>query len=203
MVENIPDKRAAIMKAALILFTQRGFHGTPTAMISEAAGVSTGILFRYFKTKNDLINSVYFSVKGRMATATSEGVEEEKGIRGKARRIWGNSIRWGVENPEEFLFIEQFYSSPFITDVTQEEALKNFAFLNFLIDDGIKRGVFKQSERGLVLEMLYGANVAVVKSIIQQGAVKDMDEWIGRSFDIVWTGISGHQASEASVKQYD
>jgi AcrR family transcriptional regulator len=188
---QLPDKKDAIMKAALILFTQRGFHGTPTAMISKAAGVSTGILFRYFKTKNDLINSVYFSAKARLALALDEGCEEEKGVRNKAKRIWGNSIRWGIENPEEFLFIQQFYSSPFISDITQEEAEKNFSFPNFVIDDGIKRGVIKQTERSLVLEMLFGANAAVVRSIIADCSYKDIDELINRSFDIAWEGISG------------
>ncbi len=128
MAEDITDKRAAIMKAALILFTQRGFHGTPTSMISESAGVSTGTLFRCFETKNDLINSVYFSAKERMALATCAGCDQEKDYRDKIKRIWGNLIRWGVENPYEFLFIEQFSSSPFITDVTQEQVQKNFTF---------------------------------------------------------------------------
>lgn len=191
MAEDVLDKKAAIMKAALVLFTQRGFHGTPTAMISESAGVSTGILFRYFKTKNDLINSVYFSAKERMSQALGEGCEGEKGVCNKARRIWGNSIRWGMENPEEFLFIQQFHSSPFISDITQQEAEKNFTFLNFVIDDGIKRGMIKQTERSLVLEMLFSANAAVVRSIIQAGSIKDIDELINRSFDIVWDGLSG------------
>ena len=33
------DKRDAILKTALALFTERGFYGTPTSMISREAGV--------------------------------------------------------------------------------------------------------------------------------------------------------------------
>jgi AcrR family transcriptional regulator len=190
MAEDITDKKAAIMKAALILFTQRGFHGTPTSMISESAGVSTGTLFRSFETKNDLINSVYFSAKERMGQATYAGCEQEKDIRNKIKRIWGNTIRWGVENPYEFMFIEQFSSSPFITDVTQEQALKNFSFLFEVLDDGIRAGTLKNLDRGLALEMLYSANVAVVKKLIRSGDTKDLDETIYRSFGIVWDGIA-------------
>lgn len=190
MAEDIPDKRAAIMKAALILFTQRGFHGTPTSMISESAGVSTGILFRYFETKNDLINSVYFAAKERMGRATYDGCEAEKSVRNKIKRIWGNAIRWGVENPYEFIFIEQFSSSPFITDVTQEQALKNFAFLFEVLNEGIRTRTLKNQDRGLALDMLYYANAAVVRKILQNGDTKDIDEFIDKSFDIVWGGIS-------------
>jgi len=65
MDQQVKDKRTAIMDAALKLFTERGFHGTSTAQISEDAGVATGTLFNYFPTKGDLINSLYFEVKGR------------------------------------------------------------------------------------------------------------------------------------------
>jgi AcrR family transcriptional regulator len=190
MAEDVNDKRAAIMKAALILFTQRGFHGTPTAMISDSAGVSTGTLFRCFETKNDLINSVYFSAKERMALATCAGCDKEKDYRGKIKRIWSNLIRWGVENPYEFLFIEQFSTSPFITDVTQEQLQKNYLFLFDVLDEGVKTGLLKSQDRMLVLEMLYSANVAVVKKLIKSGDTKDLDMTIDRSFDFVWGGIA-------------
>jgi AcrR family transcriptional regulator len=190
MAEDVNDKRAAIMKAALILFTQRGFHGTPTAMISDSAGVSTGTLFRCFETKNDLINCVYFSAKERMALATCAGCDEEKDYRGKIKRIWGNLIRWGVENPYEFLFIEQFSTSPFITDVTQEQLQKNYLFLFDVLDEGVNTGLLKSQDRMLVLEMLYSANVAVVKKLIKSGDTKDLDMTIDRSFDFVWGGIA-------------
>jgi len=190
MAENIADKKAAIMKAALVLFTQRGFQGTPTSMISESAGVSTGTLFRCFATKKDLINSVYFSAKESMSRATSEGIEKESSIRGKIKCTWGNSIRWGVDHPFELMFIEQFSSSPFITDVTQEEAQKNFGFLFELLDEGIRAKALKNQDRDLAIYMMYSANVAVVKKILNYGAVKDINDIIDRSFDIVWNGIA-------------
>ena len=49
--EQATDKREAILETALVLFTERGFYGTPTAMISREAGVATGTLFFYFKNK--------------------------------------------------------------------------------------------------------------------------------------------------------
>ena len=190
MAEDVSDKRAAIVKSALILFTQRGFHGTPTSMISRGAGVSAGTLFLYFPTKNDLINSVFFGAKERMGLAAREGYEAQKGIRNRVKHIWGNIIRWGVGHPEEFMFIEQFHSSPYISDITQEQAFKNFEFLFDVFNDGVRRGELKTMDRRLAIDMLYHANAAVIRLIIQQEAVKDIDELIDRSFDIVWGGIS-------------
>ena len=57
------DKREQILLAALKLFTEFGFHGTPTSKIAVEAGVSNGTLFHYFKTKEALILALYDYVK--------------------------------------------------------------------------------------------------------------------------------------------
>lgn len=43
--------------AAIELFSQQGFDGTSTAQIAEKAGVSQATIFRYYKTKEDLLNA--------------------------------------------------------------------------------------------------------------------------------------------------
>ena len=54
------DQRKKILKSALKLFVKEGFS-TSTGSITKDAGVSSGILFHYFLTKNDLI--VHLSAK--------------------------------------------------------------------------------------------------------------------------------------------
>jgi AcrR family transcriptional regulator len=75
MKEQVMDKKTAIMGADLKLFTERGFHGTSTAQISKEAGVATGTLFNYFPTKEDLINSLGFKVKGQVSQSMGKETE--------------------------------------------------------------------------------------------------------------------------------
>ena len=93
------DKRQALLRAALLLFTEHGFHGTPTSKIAKEAGVATGTLFNYFKTKEELINQLYLEVKQGLRSRLTEGVAEEQTIRGKVYRMWHNSISWALECP--------------------------------------------------------------------------------------------------------
>ena len=51
------EKEQKILDTSLKLFVERGFHGTSTAEIAKTAGVATGTLFHYFKTKEELIDS--------------------------------------------------------------------------------------------------------------------------------------------------
>ena len=183
------DKRDAIIKAAFKLFTERGFYGTPTSMISKEAGVATGTLFRYFTTKEDLINSAYSVAKSHMAEALKTGISDERTIEDQARRIWGNTIRWGMRNPEEFLFLEQFASSPYISKLTEKEAMSNFGFLGEFFKKGIREGIIKDARWELLAEMIFDSNKAVIKNIVRRGLQGESDELIEESFSILWRGI--------------
>jgi AcrR family transcriptional regulator len=55
---NKEKTRQAILKAALDLFSRRGFQSTTTRDISRKAGIAEGTLFNYFRTKEDL--ALYF-----------------------------------------------------------------------------------------------------------------------------------------------
>jgi TetR/AcrR family transcriptional regulator len=52
------ERRQHLIDAALHLFATNGFRGTTTKAIAQAAGVSEGIIFRYFPTKEDLYTAI-------------------------------------------------------------------------------------------------------------------------------------------------
>src|SRR2546428_10794417 len=54
-----PGKRDSILAAGLDLFSERGFHGTTVPEVAERARVGTGTFYRYFPSKEDLVNALY------------------------------------------------------------------------------------------------------------------------------------------------
>jgi TetR/AcrR family transcriptional regulator, transcriptional repressor of aconitase len=52
------ERRKSIVDAALPLFARKGFAGTTTREIAEAAGVSEGLLFRHFPSKAALYQEI-------------------------------------------------------------------------------------------------------------------------------------------------
>jgi AcrR family transcriptional regulator len=48
------DRRRHLIETAIRLFTEGSYHGTTTAEIARAAGVSEPILYRHFASKRDL-----------------------------------------------------------------------------------------------------------------------------------------------------
>jgi AcrR family transcriptional regulator len=190
MKEQVKDKRTAIMKAALKLFTERGFHGTSTAHISKEAGVATGTLFNYFPTKEDLINNLYFEVKGELSQAMGKDIEAENIFQGKLRKIWSNLVKWGVDNQEEFLFVGQFCSSPYITKFTREEVMKEYVFLHKLVDEGIEAGEIRDFSAELTISMFYQGSRTVVNLILDSDPSQDENKTIEDGFQIIWEGLA-------------
>lgn len=45
------ERRASLLRGALVEFNERGFHGASTRSIAKAAGISSGLLFHYFPSK--------------------------------------------------------------------------------------------------------------------------------------------------------
>ena len=190
MDKQVKDKRTAIMDAALKLFTERGFHGTSTAQISKEAGVATGTLFNYFPTKEDLINSLYFEVKGQLSKSMGKEIEAQGTFQGKLRKIWSNLINWGVDNQEEFLFVGQFCSSPYISKFTREEVMKEYVFLHELVDEGIKAGAIRDFSADLTISMFYQGSRAVVNLFLDSDPSQDKNKIIEAGFQIIWRGLA-------------
>lgn len=52
------ERRLQILRVAVRLFSQRGFRGTTTKEIAQAAGVSEAMVFRHFATKQELYTAI-------------------------------------------------------------------------------------------------------------------------------------------------
>src|SRR5690348_5368633 len=58
------ERREAIIRAVRRVFAERGFHGTTTRALAEAAGVSEALLFKHFPNKEALYSAMQASCIG-------------------------------------------------------------------------------------------------------------------------------------------
>jgi len=54
-----PEKRRAILHAAVKVFAERGYHGCRIADVASQAGVAYGLVYHYFRNKDELLESVF------------------------------------------------------------------------------------------------------------------------------------------------
>src|SRR6187401_1367635 len=64
------DKREAILRAAIDVFAERGYFNAQVADVARAAGVAAGTVYLYFRSKDDLLVSIF---EKTMREAIQEG----------------------------------------------------------------------------------------------------------------------------------
>ena len=118
------DKQSVILQAALELIAEHGFHGAPMALVAKRAGVSAGIIYHYFASKEDLIHALYQRVEGEFKRALVAGNPQALPLAGAFRQIWLNGYHFYRAHPHEARFFEQYKHSPFYhPPATAAEAL--------------------------------------------------------------------------------
>jgi TetR/AcrR family fatty acid metabolism transcriptional regulator len=58
-LEGEPEKRRAILHAAVRVFADKGYHGCRIADVARQAGVAYGLVYHYFRNKEELLESVF------------------------------------------------------------------------------------------------------------------------------------------------
>jgi len=58
-LESEPEKRRAILHAAVRAFAEKGYHGCRIADVAREAGVAYGLVYHYFRDKDELLESVF------------------------------------------------------------------------------------------------------------------------------------------------
>src|SRR5215207_3457998 len=126
------DKQTTILQAALELIAERGFHGAPMSLVAQRAGVSAGIIYHYFASKEALIHALYHQIEADFSRALLSGSPQSLPLAEAFTQIWLNAYRFYRSHPHEARFLEQYKHSPFhqATAVPDEMlADGDFAFL--------------------------------------------------------------------------
>ena len=53
------DKRRQILDAAVRVFARQGFHATRVSDIADEAGVAYGLVYHYFRSKDEVLNELF------------------------------------------------------------------------------------------------------------------------------------------------
>lgn len=70
-------KREEILEAALTAFARKGFSNTRIEDVSEEAGIAKGLVYRYFKNKDELFFALYDQVRKKFHEKIFRGMNEQ------------------------------------------------------------------------------------------------------------------------------
>jgi AcrR family transcriptional regulator len=119
-----PDKREAILAAALRLIARLGLHAAPMSAVAREAGVAAGTLYLYFPSKEAMINALYLELladRDRSMAADAEDARRDGAIgRAGLWAFWHGLARWHLDHADGSSFLLQCKVSTILTDETRQ-----------------------------------------------------------------------------------
>src|SRR4051812_2415842 len=81
------DRRGELLEAAVRVFARKGFHGSRVGDIAEEAGVAHGLLYHYFRSKDEVLETIFRDAWERLATETDRIEASDIALREQLRRF--------------------------------------------------------------------------------------------------------------------
>ena len=185
------DKREEIVRAALELIAENGFHGAPMAMIADKAGVGAGTIYRYFENKEVLINELYRELEQRLFTVLMQGYSQNNPVRERFLHLGTAILRYCIANPLDFRYLEQFHNSPYGV-VHRRDKIFGKADEQDVYRELFEEGVARQVIKGLPLVVLFalafGPLITVARDHILGFVILDED-LITQTIAACWDGL--------------
>jgi AcrR family transcriptional regulator len=94
------DKRRLILDAAVRVFARQGFHTCRVSDIADEAGVAYGLVYHYFSSKEEILDTLFLERWDLMLAAISEADARERSARDKLEAIAGFIVESYRHDPE-------------------------------------------------------------------------------------------------------
>jgi len=185
------DKRGEIIRSALELIAEHGFHGTPMSMIAEKAGVGAGTIYRYFESKDVLIDELHRDLEDKIITALREGYSEEKSVRERFLHLGTALLRFFIDHPLYFRYTEQYHNSPYGASLRRDRMMSRADDPNLFLDvfeEGIVQKVLKDLPIYVLFPLALGPMIFLMRDHTLGHIVLD-DGLIRQLVEACWDGI--------------
>jgi AcrR family transcriptional regulator len=185
------DKRDDIIRAALELIAEFGFHGAPMALIAEKAGVGAGTIYRYFESKDILIIELYRELEDKLLTALREGFPDEKPMRERFLHIGTTLLRYCISHPLYFRYMEQYHNSPYGASLRKDRLINKSGGQNMfktLMEEGTAQQVVKDLPLFVHSALAFGPLISLARDHVL-GLITLDEDLIVKSIEACWDGI--------------
>ena len=185
--ENLPISKSRILSVARMRFETVGYKRTSIAQIAQEAGVAVGTVYRYFKSKEDVLVAVLEQtneawLEKARETARAPGTALERIMRlAEASVVHNrdNALLNAIWNRDT-----EFILAPLLDDLYEWVHKQNLALVAEMIRDGVREGTLRDTDpdKTAYILFLFG------RSLFDQ---KDLpySELVPTMLDIILDGV--------------
>ncbi|HET8566164.1 MAG TPA: TetR/AcrR family transcriptional regulator [Solirubrobacterales bacterium] len=154
------DKRRLILDAAIRVFARQGFHATRVSDIADDAGVAYGLVYHYFRSKDEVLNELFVERWSLLLVAIEEADRTGAGPREKLGAVAGFIFDSYRHDPElmKVIIVEVTRAANSFGQTHLEEIRRAYEGIAKIVADGQARGALRADVEPMFASMaFYGA----------------------------------------------
>lgn len=182
------NKKEQILNATLKLIVQKGIESTPMSEIAKAADTGMGAIYNYFPNKETLINELYLHLKTKESAIIACGYDTNLSVKQRFVHLWKKIINYFIDEPLDFMFLEQFYYSPSIDPVAKHNGSLYLKDLDQVYLDGQEQQIMKNGEVKEWIGFTSGSLVSLVK-LHHSNYITLNEETINNYIQAAWDAV--------------
>ncbi|NBD24831.1 TetR/AcrR family transcriptional regulator [Paenibacillus glycinis] len=161
------SKKKDIMDATLALIHEEGLQSVTFSKLFKRAGVGSGTIYNYFANKEELVNAVYKDARMLMGEYLLRDFDPQASLYERFKRLQLNRLNFGIDFPMEFLFIDSYSFSPYISSELRnmDDARNSGEVILSLIVEGQKQGIIKEMDSHLCHQLIHGIISSILKGL--------------------------------------
>ncbi len=139
------DKRRQILDAAIRVFARQGFHSTRVSDIADEAGVAYGLVYHYFKSKDEVLNELFSERWSLLLAAIEEADTEGASPRAKLEAVAGFIVDSYRHDPElmKVIIVEVTRAANSFGRTHLPEIRRAYDSIAKIVAEGQDAGVFR------------------------------------------------------------
>ena len=160
LIMRDPDKPQQIIDAAVRVFARKGYFNSRVSDIAREAGIAAGTIYLYFKTKEDILVTVFREKMAEFVSALWRAIAAEPDAVAKVRRLISMHFEILEQQPEmaEVVQVELRQGQKFFRGPATQEIAAYFALIASLLEEGVAAGLFRRDlPVKVATKMLFGA----------------------------------------------
>lgn len=139
------DKHQQIIDAAVRVFARNGYYNSRVADIAREAGIASGTVYLYFKTKDEILVALFREKMAEFVADVRKAIAAEPDAVAKLRRLIALHFQILEENPDlaEVVQVELRQGQKFFRGASGSEVNEYFSLITSVLEEGIVSGAFR------------------------------------------------------------
>jgi AcrR family transcriptional regulator len=185
------DRRRQILAAAVKVFAQKGFHASRVGDIAEEAGIAYGLVYHYYESKEDLLETIFRTTWTEMLARIGEVEEAGAPAAEAVRQVTALLLRTWRRDPDLVRVLVREVTRNQHVQQEVEEITQAMEALERIIQRGQESGEFRSElDSRLSAVVFYGALEEVLSGWVL-GQLPDREEDIARAEQNVVAVLTG------------